>query len=267
MSARMPVVFVSHGAPDALIKAPDTVACWSAIRQQVPPPSAILVVSAHWEAARPTLSLSAAPTTVHDFAGFDPRLYQLRYPAPGAPALAGRVLAQLAKAGITADTDPERGLDHGAWVPLLAMYPEADIPVTQLSLIHGGSVATHYALGQALAPLRDEGVLIVASGAITHNFAWLDFHASAGQPPLAVAQQFCDWLGERILAGDAAAVLGYRDAPYGADAHPSEEHFHPLAVALGASGGDRAARFRPEFTYRGLSMDAYLWPSADAAPT
>ena len=130
----MPLVFVSHGAPDAPPKAPDSVACWRAIGRDVPPPRAILAVSAHWQARQPTASLAGAPETVHDFSGFSPVLHRMQYPAPGEPLLAERVVALLAGAGIAADLHPDRGLDHGAWVPLSAMYPDARVPVTQLSL-------------------------------------------------------------------------------------------------------------------------------------
>ncbi len=135
MSERMPVVFVSHGAPDALLNAPDAVSSWGQIARLVPEPVAILAVSAHWEAYQPTVSLSARPATIYDFSGFSPKLYSMQYPAPGAPFLAERVKSLLSTAGLAVDLDPDRGLDHGAWVPLLAMYPQADVPVTQLSLI------------------------------------------------------------------------------------------------------------------------------------
>lgn len=258
MAARMPVVFVSHGAPDALLKAPDTVACWAGIGQGIPEPRAILAVSAHWQARTATASLAGAPATIHDFAGFAPTLKRLGYPAPGAPALAERTAALLAAAGIAADLHPNRGLDHGAWVPLTAMYPAGHLPVTQLSLTQQGPAA-HLALGQALAPLRDEGVLILASGAITHNFDWLDWHATDATPPLPRARAYADWVGERLAQRDVAALLDYRLAPHGAPAHPSEEHFLPLFVALGAAGSDAAVRRSPKFTYGALAMDAYVW--------
>ncbi|MFA5170473.1 MAG: class III extradiol ring-cleavage dioxygenase [Sulfuriferula sp.] len=259
MHLRMPVVFVSHGAPDALLNAPDAVACWRELGQQIPQPAAILVVSAHWEARQPTLSLASAPETIHDFSGFPPALYRMQYAAPGAPALAERAASLLSAAGLVADLHPSRGLDHGAWAPLSAMYPQANIPVTQLSLVHTASAAAHVALGRALVPLRDEGVLIVASGAITHNFGWLDIHASADAAPLPQAQLFTDWVAGRVAARDVDGLLDYRSAPYGADAHPSEEHFLPFFVALGAADGDISLRFRPRFTYGALAMDAYLW--------
>lgn len=266
MSARMPVVFVSHGAPDALLKAPDAVDCWREIGRQIPQPSAILVVSAHWEARRPTLSLSGAPATLHDFSGFPPALDRIQYPAPGAPALAERVVSLLSAAGVAADLHPNRGLDHGAWVPLSAMVPQANVPVTQLALVRNADAATHFALGQALAPLREEGVLILASGAITHNFGWLDWHADGEHAPLPQARLFTDWVAERLAAQDVPAMLDYRSAPHGAEAHPTEEHFLPLFVALGAAGGDPLQRYQPRFTYGGMSMDAYLWRDGQDDP-
>ena len=265
MSARMPVVFVSHGAPDALLKSQDTVACWREIGQRLPEPKAILVVSAHWEARVPTVSLTGVPATIHDFAGFAPVLKQMGYPAPGAPALAERVVTLLGDAGIAAGLHPNRGLDHGAWVPLSAMYPKAHLPVTQLSLTRQGPAA-HLKLGQALAPLRDEGVLILASGAITHNFGWLDWHADGEHAPLPQARQFTEWAANHLAAQDIPAMLAYRSAPYGAEANPSEEHFLPLFVALGAASSDIPLRYQPRFAYGGLAMDAYLWRDRQMRP-
>ena len=262
MFTRMPVVFISHGAPDALLKAPDAVAAWQAIGQQLPEPTAILVISAHWEARQPTASLSGAPETIHDFSGFSPELYRIQYPAPGAPALAERAVALLSHAGIAAELHPSRGLDHGAWVPLSAMYPQANVPVTQLSLIRHGSPARHLAVGQALAPLREEGVLIMATGAITHNFDWIASRADGVQPPLPKARAFTDWVGVRVAAHDVPGLLNYRAAPFGAEAHPTEDHFLPLFAALGAAGNDAPARHQPRFTYGGLAMDAYVWSDA-----
>ena len=259
MSERMPVVFVSHGAPDALLKAPDTVACWAEIARQVPPPAAILMVSAHWEAEQPTVSLASRPETMHDFSGFSAELYRMRYRAPGAPDLAARAASLLSEAGLASGLHASRGLDHGAWVPLAAMYPQADIPVTQLSLVRDAGPATHFEMGRALAPLRDEGVLIVGSGAITHNFSWLNWRAKGDQAPLPQAKAFTDWVAARLAEQNIADLLAYRSAPHGAEAHPTEDHFLPLLVALGAAMEGAPVRFQPSFTYGGLAMDAYLW--------
>ncbi len=258
MPARMPVVFVSHGAPDALLKAPNAVACWRGIGRQVTAPAAVLAVSAHWQARHPTLSLAGAPETLHDFSGFAPALHRIQYPAPGAPDLAERAAALIAESGMAVELHPDRGLDHGAWVPLSAMYPDANVPVAQLSLMRNAGPAEHLALGRALAPLREAGVLILASGAVTHNFDWLDWHDAAA--PLPQARAFADWVGSRLAARDVSGLLDYRSVDHGgADAHPSEEHFLPLFVALGAGGGDVPARYQPNFTYGGLAMDAYVW--------
>lgn len=232
MSVRMPVAFISHGAPDALLKASDAVTCWSEIGHLVPEPTAILVVSAHWEARQPTVSQSSMPETIHDFSGFSPELYRMQYRAPGAPALAERVVSLLSAAGLAADINPSRGLDHGAWVPLSAMYPEANVSVMQLSLIRNADPATHFELGRVLAPLRNEGVLIVGSGGITHNFSWLDWRSKEDTAPLVQAQVFTDWVADRLEAQDVSALLAYRSAPYGAGAHPTEEHFLPFFVSL-----------------------------------
>lgn len=258
LAARMPVVFVSHGAPDALLKAPEVVRCWEEIGQRMAPPRAILAVSAHWETRLPTASLAGAPATIHDFSGFSPALHRMRYPAPGAPALAERVAQLLGSAGMAADLHPNRGLDHGAWVPLTAMFSQARIPVTQLSVTRQ-SPAEHLALGRALAPLRDEGVLILASGAITHNFDWIDWHAADTAPPLPQALAFADWVAERLAVNDATTLCGYRGIGVGMAAHPTEEHLLPLFVALGAGAGTLPTHYRPSFTYGGLAMDAYVW--------
>jgi 4,5-DOPA dioxygenase extradiol len=205
------------------------------------------------------VSLAGAPETIHDFSGFAPALHRMQYPAPGAPGLAESVVARLGDAGWAAELHPSRGLDHGAWVPLSVMFPEPTVPVTQLSLIRHGSPKKHLALGQALAPLREVGVLILASGAITHNFGWLDWRAETDAAPLPQAEMFADWASERLVARDMPALLDYRSTRLGAEAHPGEEHLLPLFVALGAAGDDMPQRHQPGFAYRGLAMDAYVW--------
>jgi 4,5-DOPA dioxygenase extradiol len=261
------VVFVSHGAPDVLLHAPRTVACWRDLAADLPAPSAILVISAHWQARVPTASLAGAPSTIHDFSGFSAALDRLSYPAPGAPDLAERVAQRLSDAGITADLHPNRGLDHGAWIPLLAMYPQAQWPVTQLALPRELDMATLFALGQALAPLRANGVLILGSGAVTHNFDWLNWSAGGESEPDPRAQSFADWVGDRLLAGDTAALTQYRGAPNGVLAHPTAEHFAPLIVAAGAADLAPARRIQPPFAYGGLAMDAYVWGGTEKRST
>lgn len=264
--SRHPVLFVSHGAPDVLLKSTATVACWARLGAELPRPKAVLVISAHWAAREPTVSTAGAPETIHDFGGFPPALYQMSYPAPGAPALAARVGALLEAAGLPHAETPDRGLDHGAWIPLKAMYPEADVPVVQLALQPFAGPDWHRRIGVALRPLRDEGVLILASGAVTHNFGWLTWGVDSAPEPKSVA--FADWVGEALARDDRPALLDYRRvAPYGAEAHPTEEHLLPLFAALGAAApGEIPLRLEPEYNYGGLAMDAYLWQNASPAP-
>jgi 4,5-DOPA dioxygenase extradiol len=259
MHERTPVIFVSHGAPDALLKAPDAVACWRELGQLAEQPAAILVVSAHWETRQPTVSLANLPETIYDFSGFSPALYSMQYRAAGAPKLAERVASLLSSAGITTDRNPNRGLDHGVWVPLTAIYPRANVPVVPLSIMRDAGPASHFEVGRALSPLRDEGVLIVCSGAITHNFAWLDWHADSNKAPHPQAEVFSNWVAERLAAEDIPALMKYRSAPYGAASHPTEEHFMPFFVALGAAMGVAPLRYQPRFSYGAMSMDAYVW--------
>ena len=261
MTARHPVLFVSHGAPDLLLNPAATGALWSALGHRLPRPVAILVVSAHWESATPTVSATPRPATVHDFGGFPKAIYEMQYPAPGAVRLADRVMTLLAAAQLPVQTDHRRGLDHGAWVPLKLMHPAADIPVSQLSVLPHAGPAWHRQLGAALQPLRDEGVLILASGAITHNFGWLGAPGSRPYPP---AVEFAHWVEHTLSQADDAALIAYRrQAPHGASAHPTEEHLLPFFVAWGAADrNDRISRLVPEFTYGGLAMDAYLWQPA-----
>ena len=240
MSARQPVLFVSHGAPDVLLNPGATVRLWSQLGEELPRPKAILVISAHWAAMEPTVSTAATPETIHDFGGFPQALYRMQYPAPGDPALAARVLELLHAAGLPGTAASSRGLDHGAWIPLTAMYPTADIPVVQLALQPHAGPDWHRRIGNALRPLRDEGVLILASGAITHNFGWLDW--SGGGEPLPQAKAFADWVGAAVARNDRPTLLEYRrQSPLGAAAHPSEEHLLPLFVTLGAADPDEIA--------------------------
>jgi aromatic ring-opening dioxygenase catalytic subunit (LigB family) len=205
-------------------------------------PRAILVVSAHWLEARPTVTAAAAPPLIYDYRGFPPQTYQLKYPAPGDPALAARVVRLLADAGIEAGADAARGLDHGVFVPLLVLYPAAGIPVVQLSMIRSLDPAAHIALGRALAPLRDEGVLIVGSGMSFHN---LQNFYSADPRLFAIAEKFDAWLTEAAAAEPAArdaALARWAEAPGARISHPHEDHLLPLMAAAGAAGSDRGLR-------------------------
>lgn len=217
----------------------------------LPRPEAILVISAHWETTTPRVTGGEHLDTIHDFYGFPEPLYELRYPAPGNHALAKDLARQF---GPPANVDLVRGLDHGAWVPLLLMYPQHDIPVLQLSLQTPLGPAHHLKIGEALKPLCERGVLIVGSGGATHNLREY-FHASDDHKPY---EDFADWLHNALVRGDHEALLDYRQrAPQAARCHPTEEHFLPLFVALGA-GGSQVRRLHHSFD-RTLCMDAYIF--------
>ena len=221
-------------------------------------PEAILMVSAHWDTERPAVSGAGRPETIHDFYGFPPALYQLRYPAPGAPELAKRVTGLLGGQGYTADIDPARGLDHGAWTPLILAYPEADIPVAQFSIQSHLGPEHHVRIGEALRPLRDEGVLIFASGGATHNLRELS--RQRGNPvPQDWTAQFNEWLADALTTGRKEDLVGYRSrAPHAARNHPTDEHLIPLFVALGAGDpGGSTRRLHSSIESGVISMDAY----------
>lgn len=202
------------------------------------------------------VSKATQPETVYDFGGFSPQLYQLRYPAPGAPGVADRAVAALSHAGFTATTHPSRGFDHGTWTPLILAYPEAVIPVTQMSIQPHCSPEHHVRLGQALKGLRDKGVLIIGSGAATHNLS--AFGASYDATPPDWVTAFDDALAEAIAQNDRERLLQYRQTlPYAARNHPSDDHLLPLFVALGAGGP--GLQLHRGFTYGAFSMAAYAF--------
>jgi 4,5-DOPA dioxygenase extradiol len=253
---RLPTLFLSHGAPTLAVEETNETRAWAALASEIPRPKLILAVSAHWDTDTPSVSAAARPETIHDFSGFPRELYEQRYPAPGAPALAERVAAQLAHAGLACAVDPGRGLDHGAWVPLKWMYPQADIPVTQLSVQSRRGARHHHELGRALAPLRDEDILILASGGIVHNLREIQWQA---REPVTWAQEFNDWMAARVASGAIEELLDYRRlAPAAARSHPTDEHLEPFFVALGA-GGLPARRLPLGFVLGSLGMDSYVF--------
>lgn len=255
---RFPAIFVSHGAPTLPLTAAAARDFLAGYGKALGRPSAILAVSAHWETAAPRLGTATRPETIHDFYGFPRALYEMRYAAPGAPALAERAAALLEDAGMAAAGE-QRGLDHGAWVPLMLMYPEADIPVTQLSIQTPLGAAHQLKIGAALAKLRDEGVLILASGSATHNLGELRM-ATIDAPAVPWVGSFTDWLAETVEAGRTDDLVDYRRrAPNAARNHPSEEHFLPFFTALGAAGAAKGRRVHASTTYGALAMDAYQW--------
>ena len=256
----MPVVFVSHGSPTLPFDEIPARTFLVGLGAKLPRPRAILCISAHWEAAVPSVTGASMPETIHDFAGFPRALYELKCDAPGSPKLADEVAGLLQTAGFKPNIDPRRGYDHGVWNPLMLIYPQSGIPVVQLSLIGGQSTEAHVALGRALAPLRDEGVLILASGGAVHNLRWLDWSNKGGVSDW--AREFDRWVGARIEAGEIGELVDYRDdAPNAALAHPSEDHFLPLFVALGAAEAKtpKGRRLHDSFVFGSLSMAAYGW--------
>jgi len=259
-----PTLFLSHGSPMNALAAGIAGGTWKKLGRTLPRPRAVLMVSAHWETSVPMLTGNPKPQTIHDFGGFPAELYTLRYPAPGAPDIATRAVTLLKDSGITAGVDGCRGLDHGAWVPLRWMYPDADVPVVQLSVQPELGTAHHVELGRALAPLAREGVLIIGSGHTTHNLRDWMANPRRGEP-MRYAQDFSDWIRDRLLAHDTAALVAYREqAPAATRAHPTEEHFLPLFVAWGAAGREPAVEQVVDgFEAGALAMDSYLFrPSA-----
>jgi 4,5-DOPA dioxygenase extradiol len=248
----LPSLFLSHGAPTLPLTDAPAREFLAGLGRSLPRPKAILMVSAHWETAQPEVNAVVSNATIHDFSGFPRALYEMRYPAPGDPELAGQIAELLQECGLDCSTDRSRGLDHGAWVPLLLMYPEADIPVLQLSVQPELGPEHHLAMGRALQRLRNEGVLVIGSGSFTHNLAELRMRGSGLSDPVPTwVEAFADWVNKTLEDGRIDDMLDYRRlAPFARNNHPSEEHFLPLFAALGAAGdGARAERLHSSATY------------------
>lgn len=234
---RLPSLFVSHGAPTLVFDLDSR--AYNALADlagRLPAtPRGIVIVSAHWRTPAPRVTTAEEPETLHDFYGFPPGCYDLHYIVEGAPDLAGRVARLIPDAA----PEPERGLDHGAWVPLMLAFPAGDVPVTQLSLPADDDPTASLALGQALAPLRDDGILVVGSGGSVHN---LRYWEPGGNTVADWARTFDDALAEAVHAGDTEALLRLPTTPEGRQAHPSPEHYLPLLVAAGAAGAGTPGR-------------------------
>jgi 4,5-DOPA dioxygenase extradiol len=255
-----PVLFVSHGSPLVLGDNDDYTRALQRAGHAVSNPTAIVVVSAHWQAPAPVrVTASAHPQQVRDFYGFPPALYDIPYAPPGAPSRAAEIVACLQAGGIDAGLDATRGLDHGAWVPLYFARPAADVPVIQVSLPAGASPRALVALGAALAPLRQQGMWIVGSGGIVHNLRRVRFAPRHG-PVDDWAQAFDTWVWERLLAGELELLCDYaRQAPHAGAANPTSEHFDPLFMALGASGPPwHITALHAGFQHGNLSMRTFL---------
>ena len=256
-SSRMPAIFAAHGAP-VLLDDPVWMGELASWAKAMPRPGSVLMVSAHWEERPATLGATRPVPLVYDFSGFPGKYYATRYPSPGAPGLAARVRELLEKRSIAFADDPERGLDHGAYVPLVAMYPGADVPVLQLSMPRLDP-AELFDLGRALAPLRDEGVLVFGSGFLTHN---MRYAFRPGVP--AWAKEFDDWAADALSRFDVDALLDFeKRAPAARTALPTWEHYAPLLVAAGAATGGRPLVSFPitgwwmdgAFTKRSVQLD------------
>lgn len=268
MDIRFPSLFVSHGSPMIALEP----GAAGAFMQRVGPaidaafgrPNAIVAISAHTAARAPVLLTAARHEAVYDFGGFDPKLFTLRYDAPGAPQLVERVKGLLDAAGLPVHLSPEGGLDHGNWTALRYLYPAADVPILPLAFVPSQSPQQQFALGAALAPLAAEGVLVLASGSITHNLRRVFERGLRGPvdlPEIAESAAFRNWFVERSAARDWDALFAYRaQAPHAADMHPTDEHLLPWYIAAGAGGRESAPlRLHASVTHGCLGMDAYAF--------
>jgi len=256
----LPTLFVSHGAPDLVLHDVPARQFLVGLGASLPKPRAVVCITAHWETPYTMVGGAARPPTIHDVGHFDDRLFQIHYPAPGDPVLAEQISGLLHFAGLSNGVDKARGLDHGVWVPLLLMYPDASVPVVPISIQPDLSPAHHLQVGRALVSLRKEDVLVVGSGSFTH-----DLRRFRGQSIDSATSEdvdaFADWFGRALTEGRMSDLLGYRArAPHAKANHPTEEHLLPLFVALGASGTDaHAERLHTSGTYGFLRMDAFAF--------
>jgi 4,5-DOPA dioxygenase extradiol len=257
---KLPTLFLSHGAPTFALEPGLAGSHLTQLGQSLPTPQAILVFSPHWMTPDLRVATSGAPGTIHDFGGFPRALYSLQYPAPGHPKLAQAALQLLKEQGLNPVADPEMGLDHGAWVPLMHLYPKAQVPVFQVSMPGRLDQNGAWALGQALAPLRDEGVLLVGSGSLTHNLYEVRFNDEKSD---IYAREFSAWVEDAVARGDGEAI---RDtilkAPHARRAHPTPEHLWPLMFAAGAAqvnGKIQGQKIPGGILHGVLSMDSYYF--------
>lgn len=259
-AAPLPALFLSHGAPSLALDRDGAYARdLRRFTRALPEPAALVVVSAHWETGPSVLVTgSPSPPTIHDFGGFPEELYRIRYPCPGEPRLAAEIAALLTLGGLHAQLDEARGLDHGAWVPLSLAYPEARVPVVQVSLPRRAAPEVLFRMGAALGPLRDRDVLLTGTGGAVHNLGRVDLSAADAEV-MPWAARFDAWLAGRLSAGDFDGVLRYRtEAPDARLAAPTPEHFDPLLVVLGAARPGETVRWIHEgFQYGSLSLRSF----------
>jgi aromatic ring-opening dioxygenase catalytic subunit (LigB family) len=270
MSSKLPAFFISHGGGPWTHMKDQVGATYDLLEgslrdipRQLGPakPKAVLVVSGHWEEDEFTVMSGERPPMIYDYSGFPPHTYRIRYDAPGSPQVAERVRALLQSAAIPARMDAQRGYDHGTFVPLYAMYPDADVPVLQLSLKRGYDPRAHFAAGKALAPLRDEGVAIIGSGLTYHNLRRM------GPTAREASRAFDDWLHETLVHADPESrrerLIGWAGAPAARSAHPREDHLIPVMVAAGAAAGEAAHRIYHEESFLGgVVVSSYRFGSA-----
>lgn len=250
----LPGLFISHGSPMLALDPEQVGPALHRLSFNLPKPQAIIVMSAHWESQSLEISTSTRPRTWHDFRGFPKELYEIHYPAAGEPALAEQILQLLADAHITAHANSTRPRDHGVWMPLLHMYPDADIPVIEISLPMQMNADQIYAIGQVLAPLREQQILLIGSGSITHNLAELTWNGGTQQIP-EWASVFRNHVVSKLHRQDYEAVLNWPDLPFIERNHPSLEHFAPLFFAMGT--GHRFSIVHSSFSMGSLGMDIY----------
>jgi 4,5-DOPA dioxygenase extradiol len=258
---RQPTLFVSHGSPMLALTPSPAQEFLKGLAVQLQRPKAIVVASAHFTTREPAVVSDPQPPMIYDFGGFPMDLYRIVYPAPGDPELATKVASLVAAAGMPISVVPSRGFDHGSWVPLSLIWPKADIPIVQLAIQPYRDAAHHLALGRAIASLGDEDVLVIGTGAMTHNLSEL---MTGGMKPVDApvegwAVAFTDWIADRAAAGAVDDLVSYADmAPQAARAHPTDDHFLPFFVALGAAGeGAKGERIHASIEHGALSMDAY----------
>jgi len=257
-----PSLFVSHGSPMIVLQHTPAHDFLAGFGKELGKPKAILVASAHFETRAPMLTADAQPAMIYDFGGVPRPLFEVQYPAPGDPALAQRAAQLLGEAGLAAQTVANRGFDHGTWTPLKLMYPDADVPVVQLSVQPALSAAHHMAMGRALAPLREEGVLVMGSGSMTHNLhEYMRMRATIDTPAPDWVKQFGAWAHEAIESGSQQDIANWLEcAPFARENHPSPEHYLPLPFAFGAGGkGAKGKRVHTSNEYGVLMMDAYVF--------
>jgi 4,5-DOPA dioxygenase extradiol len=259
----MPSLFVSHGAPTIILDETPAREAMTKLAEGLRHPTAIVCVTAHWETQVPAIGSAARPGMIYDFRGFPQPLYEMTYAAPGDPALAAKMVRVLEEAGLAAEAVDGRGYDHGTWVPLMLAFPDADVPVVQISVQPERSAADHIALGRALAPFVEDDVLVIGSGGATHNLRDIDFR-NRDRPSPNYVTEFNDWLHQTVTAGDEAALKNYEaEAPRVADNHPTVEHFLPLLVAFGAAGaGAHGTRIHQSYDFGVLSMDMYRFEAS-----